>query len=301
VTAPAPALETTGLGRRFRAIWALRSCTLRVPAGRVTALVGPTGAGKTTLLHLAAGLDRPTTGRIEVAGAAPGSEAARSRTAFVAQDAPLYPALSVADTVRLAQELAVRFDAARARRRIADLGLPLERRVGTLSGGQHAQLALTVALARSPALLLLDEPLARLDPLARHDFLATVMAEVAETGMSVLFSSHVVAELERVCDHLVVLSGGAVQVTGDVDDLLAGHRVLTGPTPDAERIAARLPVVLAQPAGGQTRLLVRMSEADQPPVGWRSDATHLEELVLGYLRAPEVSALPGPERSAVPA
>jgi ABC-2 type transport system ATP-binding protein len=288
-------LETQRLGKRYGRSWALRNCTLAVPAGRVVALVGPNGAGKSTLLHLAVGLTSPTEGRLAVLGRArAGSADALGAIGFVAQDAPLYPHLTVADTVRLAASLSVRFDGADARSRIGRLGIPLERKVGSLSGGQHTQVALAVALARRPELLILDEPVARLDPLARHEFLGTLMAAVAEEGLSVLLSSHVIAELERVCDYLVVLTAGSVQVAGAVDDLVAGHRVLTGAAADADALAARLPVVADRRGTRQARLLAKADEHTPLPPGWQSEPTNLEELVLSYLRAPEATTLPGP-------
>jgi ABC-2 type transport system ATP-binding protein len=259
------------------------------------ALVGPNGAGKTTLLHLAVDLTKRTTGEITVLGGiAPGSDEALNRIGFVAQDTPLYQYLSVADTVRLVENLSSRFDAANALERLAELGIPLKRRVGKLSGGQHAQVALAVALARHPDLLILDEPVARLDPLARHEFMGTLMAAAAEDGISVLLSSHVVAELERVCDYLVVLAAGRVQVAGDVDDLLDTHQVLTGPTEQAATVAAMLPVVYERRGERQTSLLVRARDGATVPPGWQSAGTNLEELVLSYLRAPHAAALPGP-------
>ncbi|TAM89125.1 MAG: ABC transporter ATP-binding protein [Jatrophihabitans sp.] len=290
-------IETEHLGKRYRRTWALRDCSLAVPAGRVTALVGPNGAGKSTLLNIAVGLTRPTAGTIRVLdGLVPGSPEALRRIAFVAQDSPLYASLSVAETLHLVAALSDRFDAAEARRRLAALEIPLRRRVGRLSGGQHAQVALAVALSRRPDLLVLDEPVARLDPLARHEFMATLMAAVAD-GLAVLLSSHVVAELERVCDHLVVLGSGAVQVTGEVDELLGSHRLLTGPAGEADRIRDRFAVVGEQVAGRQARLLVRRGPHPVPPL-WQEEPTNLEELVLGYLRAPGSRALPGPERLA---
>jgi ABC-2 type transport system ATP-binding protein len=214
-------IECAGLGKRYRRSWALRDCTLEIPAGHVVALVGPNGAGKTTLLSLAVGLATPTTGAVTVLGGVPaGSPDALDRIAFVAQDAPLYKNLPVADMVHLARDLNRRWDQARAEKRLADLGIPAKKKVGQLSGGQKAQLALTIALARRPDLLILDEPLAALDPLARHDFMDSVLAAVAADGISVVLSSHVVAELERMADYLIVLSRGQVQTTGTVDDLM---------------------------------------------------------------------------------
>jgi ABC-2 type transport system ATP-binding protein len=288
-------IESIGLGKRYGHTWALRDCALAIPSGHVTALVGPNGAGKTTLLHLAVGLARPTNGAIAVCGGVPaGSPAALERVGFVAQDAPLYRGLSVADTVHLAGNLNWRWDQQRALARLADLGIPLSKKAGALSGGQQAQLALTLALARMPSLLLLDEPLARLDPLARHDFLASLMTAVSEDGVSVVFSSHVLAELERVADYLIVLACGRVQLAGDVDELVSGHQTLIGPTSQATNVADRLAVVSERRGERHTHLLVRCARHMPPPAGWQSHPSSLEELVLAYLRAPDAAALPGP-------
>jgi ABC-2 type transport system ATP-binding protein len=219
-------IETNGLGKRYGGTWALRECTLAVPAGHVAALVGPNGAGKTTLLNLAVGLAAPTAGTVTVLGGQPaGSPAALDGIAFVAQDTPLYQNLSAADLLHLTRNLSRRFDQPYARARLDELGIPLNRKAGKLSGGQQAQLALTLALGRRPRLLVLDEPVAMLDPVARHDFMATVLAATAADGVSVLLSSHVLAELERVADYLILLARGQVQVTGQVDDLLAARQL----------------------------------------------------------------------------
>jgi ABC-2 type transport system ATP-binding protein len=216
-------IEASGLGKRYRRSWALRDCTLEVPAGRVTALVGPNGAGKSTLLNLAVGLTAPSAGTVTVLGGRrAGSPAALDGIAFVAQDTPLYKTLTVADMIYLTRSLNRRFDQPYARARLDELGIPPRRRAGKLSGGQQAQLALTLALARRPRLLVLDEPVAMLDPVARHDFMATVMAASAD-GVSVLLSSHVLTELERVAGYLILLSRGRVRLAGDVTDLVAAH------------------------------------------------------------------------------
>jgi ABC-2 type transport system ATP-binding protein len=290
-------LEADGLGKRYGRSWALRDCTLAIPAGHVVALVGPNGAGKTTLLHQAVGLSSPSAGSISVLGGlAAGSGPALERIGFVAQDAALYGGLSVAGMLRLTRDLNRRWDEPWARQRMRELEIPLERKVGKLSGGQHAQVALTAALAKRPELLVLDEPVARLDPLARHEFLAALMAAVAEEEMSVIFSSHVVAELERVCDYLVVLSAGQVQLAGEVDDLLASHRMLSGPAAEVPALLDRLPVVRTHLAGRQAHLLARLNgdSAASLPRGWEAQAIGLEELVLAYMREPEARAFPGP-------
>jgi ABC-2 type transport system ATP-binding protein len=289
-------VEARGLGKRYGGTWALRDCSLAIPAGHVTALVGPNGAGKSTLLNLAVGLAAPTEGRVTVLGDQPaGSPAALDGIAFVAQDTPLYKSLSAADMLHLTRNLNHRFDQASAEARLADLGIPLKRSAGKLSGGQQAQLALTLALARHPRLLVLDEPVAMLDPIARHDFMAAVLTAAAEDGVSVLLSSHVLAELERVADYLILLSRGRVQVAGEVDDLLAGHRVLSGPAAEADNYRER-PVVHVRRAEAQAHLLVRAAADDPVPAGWEAHPVGLEELALAYLREPGAAALPGPAR-----
>ncbi|HYZ54044.1 MAG TPA: ABC transporter ATP-binding protein [Streptosporangiaceae bacterium] len=292
-------IETSGLGKRYGGTWALRECTLAIPAGHVAALVGPNGAGKTTLLNLAVGLAAPTAGTVTVLGGRPaGSPAALDGIAFVAQDTPLYKNLSAADMLHLTRNLNRRFDPGYAEARLAELGIPRNRKAGKLSGGQQAQLALTLALARRPRLLVLDEPMAMLDPLARHDFMASVMAAVADDGVSVVLSSHVLAELERVADYLILVSRGSIQVAGEVDDLLACHRVLTGPATEAGRYAERLRVVHTRRGEAQAHLLVRTNGTDRPvPPGWEAHPVGLEELVLAYLREPGAAALPGPARA----
>src|SRR5215471_4743018 len=289
-------IEASGLGKRYGSTWALRECTLAIPAGHVAALVGPNGAGKTTLLNMAVGLATPTAGGVTVLGGRPaGSLAALDGIAFVAQDTPMYKNLSTADMLHLTRNLNRRFDQHYAEDRLADLGIPLKRKAGKLSGGQQAQLALTLALARHPRLLLLDEPVAMLDPIARHDFMATVLMAMADDGVSVLLSSHVLAELERVADYLILVSRGRVQVAGEVEDLLASHRLLTGPAAEADRYAER-PVVYLRRAGAQAHLLVRATADDPVPPGWEAHPVGLEELVLAYLREPAAAALPGPAR-----
>jgi ABC-2 type transport system ATP-binding protein len=217
-------VEASGLGKRYGGTWALRDCTLEIPAGRVTALVGPNGAGKSTLLNLAVGLSSPSAGAVTVLGGRrAGSPAALDGIAFVAQDTPLYRNLSVADMIYVTRSLNRRFDRAYAQARLDELGIPPKRKAGKLSGGQQAQLALTLALARRPRLLVLDEPVAMLDPIARHDFMATVLAAAADDGVSVLLSSHVLTELERVANYLVLLSRGQVRLAGEINDLLATH------------------------------------------------------------------------------
>ena len=289
-------VEASGLGKRYGRTWALRECTLAIPDGHVAALAGPNGAGKTTLLNLAVGLTAPTAGGVTVLGGLPpGSPAALDGIAFVAQDTPLYKNLPAADLLHLTANLNRRFDQPYARTRLAELGIPLSRRAGRLSGGQQAQLALTLALARRPRLLVLDEPVAMLDPVARHDFMASVLTAAAAEGVSVLLSSHVLAELERVADYLIVLSRGRIRVAGEVSGLLACHRVLTGPAAEAVKYGGR-PVVHLRRDEAQARLLVRATADDPVPPGWQAHPVGLEELALAYLREPAAAALPGPAR-----
>jgi ABC-2 type transport system ATP-binding protein len=289
-------VEANGLGKRYGSTWALRECSLAIPVGHVTALVGPNGAGKTTLLKLVVGLSAPSAGGAAVLGGLlPGSAAALDGIAFVAQDTPLYKNLSAGDMLHLTRNLNRRFDQGYAEARLAELSIPLKRKAGQLSGGQQAQLALTLALARRPRLLVLDEPVAMLDPIARHDFMATVLLAAAEDGVSVLLSSHVLVELERVADYLILLSRGQVQMAGEVDDLLAGHRLLTGPTAEADSYAER-PVVHVARGEAQSHLLVRATAEDRVPPGWVAHPVGLEELALAYLREPGARALPGPAR-----
>jgi ABC-2 type transport system ATP-binding protein len=286
-------IETSGLGKRYGSTWALRDCTLDIPAGHLAALVGPNGAGKSTLMNLVAGLAEPSAGGATVLGGQPtGSPVALDGIAFVGQDAPVYKNLSAADMLHLTRNLNRRFDQQYARARLADLGIPLGKKAGKLSGGQLAQLALTLALARRPRLLILDEPLAMLDPLARQDFMATVLTALAD-GVSVLLSSHALAELERVADYLILLSHGRLQVADEVDGLLASHRVLTGPADEADRCAGQLQVVQIRRAAAQAHLLVRASGPGDPvPPGWEAHPVSLEELVLAYLRAPGDGSVP---------
>jgi ABC-2 type transport system ATP-binding protein len=285
----APALRTDGLGRRYRRSWALRDCTLDVPPGAVTALVGPNGAGKTTLLRLCVGLLAPTTGSVEVFGESPAGNGVRvlSRIGFLAQDHPLYRHFTVEDLLRFGRSCNVRFDRDLAVRRLTHLGIPLHRRAGALSGGQQAQVALALALAKRPRLLVLDEPLASLDPVARHEFQQTLMGAVAEGDLTVLFSSHAVHELELVCDHLVVLNHGRVVLAGDIETLLGEHRTLVGPRVDAHPRGSAS-VIGATHSDRHTTLLVRDLGAPLLP-GWQASPVRLEELIMAYLRRPDDS------------
>ena len=277
-------LQADGLGKRYRQRWALRDCTVQLPAGRVVGLVGPNGAGKTTLLHLAVGLLEPTTGSIDVLGARPAASAEQlGKVGFVAQQTPLYASLSVDDHLRLGGWLNPRWDEDGARRRVDALGLDPRQRAGKLSGGQHAQLALTLAIAKRPELLVLDEPVASLDPLARREFLQRLMEAVADENISVILSSHLIADLERVCDYVVVLAASQVQLAGDVEDLLACHHRLTGARRDTRTLPGDQHVIEQSHTDRQSTLIVRTDGPILDPA-WTIEPVGLEDLVLAYMR-----------------
>src|ERR1700691_4155742 len=276
-------LRAKALGKRYRRLWALAECTLSIPAGRVVGLVGPNGAGKTTLLSLATGMLAPTTGTIEVLGGRPGAGPGQlARVGYLAQTAPVYAELSVSDHLKLGARLNPGWDAALAADRMRRLDLDPRQKAGTLSGGQRAQLALTLAVAKRPELLLLDAPVASLDALARREFLQSLMSFVAEQGVSVVLSSHLVADLERVCDYLIVLVGSRVRVAGPVDELLAAHHLLSGPRRDPDTLPDGVEVISASHTDVQTTLLVRTSGPVLDPA-WTMSQVGLEDLALAYM------------------
>jgi ABC-2 type transport system ATP-binding protein len=276
-------IEASGLGKQYRRTWALRDCTLTIPDGCVVGLVGPNGAGKTTLLQLATGLLAPTRGTISVLGERPAASPAQlARVGFVAQDTPVYARMRVADHLRMGAWLNPGWDDELAQRRIGQLGLDPRQRAGSLSGGQRAQLALTLALAKRPELLLLDEPVASLDPLARREFLRSLMEAVAEYGTSVVMSSHLVADLERVCDYLIVLVASRVRIAGEVSALLGSHRRLSGPRRDPATLPAGQDVIEESHTDKQSVLLIRTSEPVHDPA-WTVTPVSLEDLVIAYM------------------
>jgi len=277
------AIEARGLGKKYGRRWALSDCTLDIPVGCVVGLVGPNGAGKTTLLNLATGMLAPTAGSINVLGRAPASGPDQlARVGYVAQDAPIYAGLSVADHLRLGAHLNPSWDADLAGRRVKQLGLVLSQRAGTLSGGQRAQLALTLAIAKRPELLILDEPIASLDPLARREFLQVLMETTAESDISVIMSSHLVADLERVSEYLVVLVNSRVHAAGQIDQMLATHYLLTGARRDPATLPASQHVISASHTDRQSTFLVRSSEPILDPT-WSVSGIDLEDLVLAYM------------------
>ncbi|MET9495794.1 ABC transporter ATP-binding protein [Streptomyces sp. NPDC006552] len=292
------AIEATGLVKRYGrfAGAALDDCSFRLPTGRISALVGPNGAGKSTLLAIAAGLLRQTSGRLDVLGGAPGEH--RAKVSYLSQDKPLYPQLSVADTLRMGAELNPgRWDAAYAQKIVDQGGLDHTARVRALSGGQRTRVALALALGKRPELMLLDEPMADLDPLARHELMGTLMADAAEHGTTVLMSSHIVAELADACDHLLLLGGGRIRLGGGIDDLLRAHKLVTG-----RGDLGGHTVVESRASGRGITALVR----HDGPLGadWQVQEPSLEELLLAHLRSPDAPALLTPgttARSAGPA
>ncbi|MFG3706156.1 ABC transporter ATP-binding protein [Micromonospora sp. NPDC047670] len=276
-------LETDQLGKRYGRQWALRHCSLRLPGGRIGALVGPNGAGKSTLLHLAVGLLRPDAGAVRLFGQSPyDNPSALADIGFVAQDTPLYRDFTAAELITTGGRLNRRWDATLARTRLADLGIPPNKPVGKLSGGQRAQVALALAMAKRPRLLLLDEPVASLDPLARREFLQTLMGSVADAGTTVLLSSHLLADVERVCDYLIVLHSAEVRLSGAVEDLVAAHRRLIGPRHDGGSIPGVADVVRASHTDRQSTLLVRTDGPVADP-RWSVRDVALEDVILAYL------------------
>ena len=281
------ALWCAGLGHRYgRKIWGLRDCDLDVPAGRVVALVGPNGSGKTTLMSMAAGLLPASAGGVEAAGGAPAQRL--DRIGFVAQDAPLWPRLRVADVLAIGRCMNRGFDAAMASQRIRRLGIRTRARISALSGGERAQVALTLVLAKKPELFLLDEPTANLDPLARREFLSSMFEACTETGATVLYSSHAVAELERICDYLIVLRAGHVRLAGDIDELRQQHRVICGP--HGWPGGGGWQVISQRSTAARTTALVRHDARLAGP-GLQDAAPTFDELVLGYLED-DAAALP---------
>jgi ABC-2 type transport system ATP-binding protein len=291
------AIEARGLGKQYGRRWALTDCTLSIPAGRVVGLVGPNGAGKTTLINLATGMLAPTTGSIQVLGQRPASSPGQlAKVGYVAQDTPTYSGFTVGDHLRFGAHMNPGWDADLALGRVRQLGLDLKQKAGKLSGGQQAQLALTLAIAKRPELLILDEPIASLDPLARREFLQILMEATAEQELSVVMSSHLVADLERICDYLIVLVASRVLVADDVDSLLATHQLLTGPRRDAAALPASQHVITESHTDRQSTFLVRTSEPVHDPA-WSLTSLDLEDLVLAYMgSAQSASAQLAPAR-----
>jgi ABC-2 type transport system ATP-binding protein len=295
-------IETRGLTKRYRRVTALSDCTISVPEGRISGLVGPNGAGKTTLLRLLTGLAAPSAGEATVLGGTPRQDPAYlAEIGFLAQEIPLYRRLTAQDHIGIGAHLNPRWHGESVRARLGGLKIPLDRPVGTLSGGQRAQVALALTLAKRPRLLLLDEPLAALDPLARRNFLAAMAEASAAKGpgeaggdLTIVLSSHLIADIERICDHLILLAESRVQLCGDIDTLLAEHRVLVGPRKDTTAIARAHTIVQEDTTARQTTLLVRLNGPVIDPA-WAVEEANLEDIVLGYMSQGEAAHGAGPE------
>ncbi|MGA2529757.1 MAG: ABC transporter ATP-binding protein [Acidimicrobiales bacterium] len=288
------AIETNELTKRYRRVTALNGCTISVPEGRISALVGPNGAGKTTLLRLLVGLAAPTAGRATVLGGPPRQDPAYlAEIGFLAQDIPLYRRLTAQEHIGIGAHLNPRWDAELVLERLGCLNIPLDRAVGTLSGGQRAQVALALTLAKRPRLLLLDEPLAALDPLARRHFLATLAEASAGGNLTIVLSSHLIADIEQLCDHLILLASSRVQLCEEIETLLAEHRVLIGPRKDTTAIARTHAIVVEETTTRQTSLLVRLNSPVIDPA-WTVEQANLEEIVLGYMSQDEASRSTSP-------
>lgn len=280
----AAAIQTTKLGKRYGSFWALENCDISVPTGTVSALVGPNGAGKSTLLKILAGLSRASSGKGEVLGKAPVQhEDFLADIGFLAQEIPLYKNLNASDHVKMGRHLNKRFDEQFVYKRLKEIAIPLDRAVGKLSGGQRAQVALALALAKKPKLLLLDEPVAALDPLARHDFLSSLSQAVAEGGLTVVMSSHLLADLERVSDHVIVLAAGKTQLCDDIDTVVNEHKILTGPRIESKELPEGVTAIHETHAARQSTLLVRMAKGAKVPSQWQQHEPNIEEIILAYM------------------
>ncbi|MEV6751309.1 ABC transporter ATP-binding protein [Streptomyces sp. NPDC051214] len=287
----ATALEARGLGKRYRRGWALRDCSFRLPAGRICGLVGPNGAGKSTLLGLATRLVTPTEGELRIFGVPVDDPAAMPRFAFLSQDKPLFKRFTVAETLRLGSELNPGWDMPAAERIVRSGNVPMDAKVGTLSGGQCTRVAFALAFGKRPDLLLLDEPMADLDPLARDEMSSLLMSEAVERGTTVLMSSHMLSELEDMCDYLLVIADGRLRMAGDTDELVPAHALVTGLAPDGTPPADLAPhtVVEFRVQGRQFRALVRPHGPLAPD--WEVSEPSLEEVLLAHLRSPDAEPL----------
>jgi ABC-2 type transport system ATP-binding protein len=292
------ALEASGLSKSYGKHWALDDCSFELPTGSIAGLVGPNGAGKTTLLHIAVGLLRPTRGSIRILDEQPGSQRVLARVGFVAQEMPLYKSFTVDEMISFGAHTNVSFDTPLARQRMQHFEIPLDQRAGSLSGGQRAQLALALAFAKHPEILLLDEPLASLDPLARREFLKILMEGIAESGVTVVLSSHLLTDLERVCDHMMVLARGRFRLIGDTTEIVNTHKVLIGPRDRASSISGVGQVLQQSVTDRQSTLLVRTNGPIIDPA-WMVNQASLEDVVLAYLDSRTATEPAGTELHAV--
>jgi ABC-2 type transport system ATP-binding protein len=291
-------LEASGLAKRYGKRWALENCTFELSAGRIAGLVGPNGAGKTTLLHIAVGLLQQTRGSIRILGEQPGDASVLSRVGFVGQESPLYKGFTVAEMISFGAHMNSVFDQEFANERMSRLEIPMDQKTGSLSGGQRAQVALALALAKRPEILLLDEPLASLDPLARREFLQALMEGVADGGVTIIMSSHLLADLERVCDHMMVLSRGRFRLIAETTDILNTHKTLIGPRERAGAISGVAQVLHQSTTDRQATLLVRTNGPIIDP-SWMVNQASLEDVVLAYLDSRSAIDATAPELHAV--
>src|SRR5215469_3278711 len=283
-------VETHALAKRYGGTWALRDCTLSIPAGVRAGLVGPNGAGKTTFLHLVMGLLEPSTGSIEVLGLSPYKQPQElmPQVGFLAQDRPLYRSFSVQDMLTFGRELNPRWDEARARKRLAALGIPLNRPAGKLSGGQQAQVALAMALAKQPRLLVLDEPVASLDPLARYTFQQDLLETAAQDGLTILLSSHLISDLERVCDYLIIVSASRIQLAGTTRQLLQMHQQFIVSDEALATLRKTHTVLPVRSSEHMHTVVVRTASPLEGP--WTRQPVSLEAIILAYLAGAAATA-----------
>jgi ABC-2 type transport system ATP-binding protein len=280
-----PVLETVGLAKRFGRKWGLRDCTLLIPPGKVAALVGPNGAGKSTLLRMAAGLWRPTTGTIKVLGEVPGHENAAllQRVGYLDQERPLYRGFRVDEMFRFGEGTNPTWDMDAAHSYVDQLGISLRDRVDKLSGGQRAQVALTMSLAKQPELLILDEPAAALDPVAREDLLRLLMRQVAERGTTVVLSTHALGDVGSICDYLVILSHSKVVLADDLEFVVESHRFVSTPSSNTSALPDGVTVIDTRISSRDVTHLVRMT---LPTIDetWQITEPTLDEIIMAYLR-----------------
>lgn len=286
-----PTVMTKGLGKRYKSFWALENCDISLPPGSVTALVGPNGAGKSTLLKILVGLSQASSGEVSILGKPPIADRDfLSAVGYLAQEIPLYKSMNSADHIAMGQHLNGSFDEVSMKLRLSELEIPLNKPVGKLSGGQRAQVALALALAKKPKLLLLDEPVAALDPLARHDFLAALAQAVADGGLTVIMSSHLLADLERVSDHLIVMASGNIQLCDEIQNVLKDHRILTGPSGEPGISGSGVEIIQRTDALKQSTQLVRISGAYELPAKWLEHQPNIEEIILAYMARKRVQS-----------
>jgi ABC-type multidrug transport system ATPase subunit len=279
------ALEVAGLGKRYGRNWGLRYCSFRLPPGRIAALLGPNGSGKSTLLQITAGITRPSAGYVEVFGHSPQEQTVQAlrQIGYLDQERPLYRSFRVREMLHFGERLNPSWDAVAARDYLTELGIPTEAKVGKLSVGQQAQVALTMCLAKQPPLLLLDEPVAALDPIARENLMHVLLRSVADDNTTVVLSSHAVADLANVCDYVIILSSSRVQIADDLDYVLASHRLLVTSTEYRLEVPPGVVVISMRHSERETELLVRVEQPVIDPA-WRVIEPTLEEIVLAYLR-----------------